>query len=141
MALQIGTVDGLVYISEEKIKCFVNAIKSFSDGGVNYSLRNNVSIGTAFQRYVNPVYNKTRDRYDFKDITQPVYTSKGAEQSPARVTYCKKMGLLNFNEENYTFNLTPIGNAVYKDEITISEYAFLLISLRHNPDLNILDNL
>lgn len=128
MALQIGTVDGLVYISEEKIRCFVNAIKSFSNGGVNYSLTNNVSIGTAFQRYVDPVYNKKQDEFDLKNIATPVFTNKGAEQSPARVTYCKKMGLLNFDEKNYTFNLTPVGNAIYKNEITISEYAFLLIS-------------
>ncbi len=128
MALQIGTVDGLVYISEEKIRCFVNAIKSFSNGGVNYSLTNNVSIGTAFQRYVDPVYNKKQDEFDLKNIAAPVFTNKGAEQSPARVTYCKKMGLLNFDEKNYTFNLTPVGNAIYKNEITISEYAFLLIS-------------
>ena len=103
MSLQIGTVDGLINITKEKINCFVEAIIGFSNGGIEKSSSLNISLGSAFQRYVEPVYRGDKEEFDFEDIEIPVYTRGGNEQSPARVTFCKKMGLLYINDEEQTF--------------------------------------
>lgn len=128
MAIQIGTVDGLVNITEEKIRCFVNAIESFSHGGIEVARNNGVSLGAAFQRFVEPVYTKAKNDFDFSDITKPVYTKGGKEQSPARVTFCKKMGLLNIDDVNEVFELTPLSKELYNGNITVEEYAFVLLT-------------
>ena len=39
MAIQIGTVDGLITISKDNINCFTNAIYNFSQqGGVDFAI-------------------------------------------------------------------------------------------------------
>lgn len=128
MAIQIGTFDGLVNIVDDKITCFVNAISSFSKEGIQYAVSNNVAFGAAFQRYVEPVYNKSKDNFEILDILSPVYTKGGKEQSPARITYCRKMGLLDIDEPNRIFTLTSIGKCILQNEITIEEYAFILLT-------------
>ncbi len=128
MSLQIGTVDGLINITEEKIKCFVKAIISFANGGVERSSSLNISLGSAFQRYVEPVYKGYKDDFDLDDINIPVYTKGRKEQSPARVTFCKKMGLLYIDDDKRLFKPTLICEAIYNGDITIRDYAFILLS-------------
>ena len=80
MSLQIGTVDGLINITKEKINCFVEAIIKFVDGGVEKSSTLNISLGSAFQRFVEPVYTGKKRNFDLKDLSSPVYTKGGNEQ-------------------------------------------------------------
>ena len=128
MNLQIGTVDGLVNITPKAIYCFVNAINAFSKGGVEYAREANVSFGIAFQRFVEPVYTGIKENFDLKDIYKPVYTTNNKEQSPARVTFCKKMGLLKIDDSNDVFELTPLAEEIRLKKITIEEYAFILLT-------------
>lgn len=128
MALQIGTVDGLVNITPKAIYCFVNAIDAFSKGGVEHARKAEVALGTAFQRFVEPVYSGAKQNFDLQDIYKPAYTTNNKEQSPARVTFCKKMGLLKIDDINDIFELTPLGREVMLKNITIEEYAFILLS-------------
>ncbi len=128
MNLQIGTVDGLVNITPKAIFCFVNAINAFSKGGVEYAREANVSFGMAFQRFVEPVYTGIKEDFDLKDIFKPAYTTNNKEQSPARVTFCKKMGLLKIDDSNDVFELTPLAEEIRLKRITIEEYAFILLT-------------
>ena len=128
MNLQIGTVDGLVNITPKAIYCFVNAINAFSKGGVKYAREANVSLGIAFQRFVEPVYTGIKENFDLKDIFKPAYTTNNKEQSPARVTFCKKMGLLKIDDSNDAFELTPLAEEIRLKRITIEEYAFILLT-------------
>lgn len=128
MAIQIGTVDGLINISEDKIRILINAIEEFSQAGVEYAQKHEIALGTAFQRFVEPVYAKSKENFDFKDIKKPVLTRNGNEQSPARGTFCRKMGLLDINEHNNVFQLTPLALELYQNNITIEEYAFILMT-------------
>lgn len=128
MAIQIGTVDGLIYIGSKKIECFVNAIDEFSKGGIEFAEKNGLAFGTAFQRFVEPVYvNKSID-FKLESILEPAYTKLGKEQSPARGTYCRKMGLLHVEEKEKIFELTPLGRALKDEQININDYAFILLS-------------
>ena len=90
MKIQFGTVDGLINISEQKIRILVNAIKEFSNGGIEIAQQNSISLGAGFQRFVEPVYTERSTEFNLNDIKNPVYTKGGKEQSPARVTFCKK---------------------------------------------------
>ena len=128
MSLQIGTVDGLINITKDKINCFVKAINSFSKVGAERASSTNISLGSAFQRYVEPVYIGEKEEFDLDDIEIPVYTRGGKEQSPARLTFCKKMGLLYISDDEREFKPTPICEAIYNGDITIEDYAFLLLS-------------
>ncbi len=128
MALQIGTVDGLVNITPKSIYCFVSAIDAFSKGGIEHARKAEVALGTAFQRFVEPVYSGAKQNFNLQDIYKPVYTTNNKEQSPARVTFCKKMGLLKIDDGNDIFELTPLGREVMLKNITIEEYAFILLS-------------
>lgn len=72
MAIQIGTVDGLITISKDNFNCFISAIHTFSlHGGVAYAAQKGVSLGTAFQRYVEPVYSRRTNRFDIASIDTP----------------------------------------------------------------------
>ena len=129
MAIQFGTVDGLVNITNKSIQCFAKGIEEFvSQNGPYYAQQQGVSYGTAFQRFVDPVYNGTKTSYDVGSIKHPVKTKSGAEQSPARGTFCKKMGLLKIDESTDLFDITPLGKAIIDNDITIKEYAFILLS-------------
>lgn len=129
MAIQFGTVDGLVNITKESIRCFVKGIDEFViQGGPSIANKEGVSYGTAFQRFIDPVYNGTKETYDIGLIKYSVKTKSGAEQSPARGTFCKKMGLLKIDEPIDIFEITPLGKAILNDDITIKEYAFILLS-------------
>lgn len=128
MTVQIGTVDGLANISEETIQCFVNAIDFFSQGGVEFAKKNGVPLGTAFQRLVKPVYDKKQTNFNLNDINTPVFTAKGKEQSPACMTYCKKMGLLYLDEGKGIFQLTPLSKEIYNKNISVKEYSFILLT-------------
>ena len=128
MAIQIGTVDGLINITEEKIRCLINAIYSFSDTGILYARQQGISLGTAFQRYVEPVYTGSKRDFDINDIAIPVYTRGGKEQSPARVTFCKKMGLLSIDDRNNIFKLTSLADELFNNKINLAEYAFILLT-------------
>lgn len=129
MAIQIGTVDGLITITEKNFKCFTSAIYNFSqDGGIGYAEKKDISLGSAFQRYVEPVYTGKSTVFDIASIDVPVYTRGGTEQSPARGTFCRKMGLLNVNDRSNIFELTPIASELHNDKITIEEYAFILMT-------------
>ena len=129
MAIQVGTVDGLVNITEGSIQCFVQGIDAFVNlGGPAFAKKNGVPFGVAFQRFVEPVYTGKTKTFDTKSISTPVFTSSGAEQSPSRGTYCKKMGLLKMDESKSIFEITPLGKAILNKNITIQEYAFILLS-------------
>ena len=129
MAIQFGTVDGLVNISEQTIRVFVSAINSFIlQGGPAYAKSKNIAYGAAFQRYVEPVYTKQADDFTLNSIDTPVHTQSGNEQSPARITFCRKMGLLEIDEQKGVFNLTPLGNALLNEDINIKEYALILLT-------------
>jgi hypothetical protein len=129
MAIQFGTVDGLLNISDESILLFVNAIDAFNRmGGQSYAENAGVAYGTAFQRFVDPVYLDNTKSFNLKNIETPVLTRNGNEQSPARVTFCKKMGLLKIDEDNHIFELTQLGKAIIDKEINVKEYAFILLS-------------
>lgn len=142
MKIQFGTVDGLVNITPKNIWCFVNAIKEFlKQNGPELAKNNSIAYGTAFQRFVDPVWNDNTRSFNISDINTPVYTTNGNEQSPARITYCKKMGLLDIDEKNGIFKLTPLGEAFVNKEITPQEYAFILISkMGVFSDGNYIDN-
>ena len=142
MAIQFGTVDGLVNISETTIRCFTQAIYEFcSMGGPSYSKERNIAYGSAFQRFVEPVYSGGKNQFEIESINNPVFSQSGNEQSPARATFCKKMGLLEINEPEGVFQLTPIGYAILNNDITIQEYAFILLSkLGVFKDGNYVDN-
>ena len=129
MAIQIGTVDGLVNISFDTILCFTKGIEEFEkQGGPAYANSEGISYGTAFQRFIEPVYTDRTKPYVLSSIKQPVRTRSGEEQSPARVTFCKKMGLLKVDESSSIFSITPLGKAVLEKDININEYAFILLS-------------
>ena len=129
MAIQFGTVDGLVNITNDTILCFVKGIDEFiSQGGPAYARNLGISYGTAFQRFIEPVYVDRAKPYTLESIKQPVLTRSGSEQSPARGTFCKKMGLLKIDESNGIFEITPIGKAILNNEISIEEYSFILLS-------------
>ena len=128
MAIQIGTVDGLITITENNFKCFTSAIYNFSQDGIEYAVKKGISFGAAFQRYVEPVYTGKSKDFNIASIDSPVYTRGGKEQSPARGTFCRKMGLLNVDDSRNIFQLTPIALELYKENITIEEYAFVLMT-------------
>ena len=129
MAIQIGTVDGLITISKDNFNCFISAIHTFSQqGGVAYAVQKGISLGTAFQRYVEPVYTRRTNRFDIASIDTPVHTRAGNEQSPARGTFCRKMGILDINDRSNIFQLTPLALELYRNNITIEEYAFILMT-------------
>ena len=128
MAIQVGTVDGLVNISQSPIRCFVDGINEFNKIGIKFAKSHSVSFGSAFQRFVEPVYKKTAAKFSVSDILNPALTSTGNEQSPARITYCRKMGLLEIDEPNSVFKLTPLGDAILNNDITVEEYAFIILT-------------
>ena len=128
MAIQIGTVDGLITITKNNFKCFTSAIYNFSQDGIEYAVKKGISFGAAFQRYVEPVYTGKSKDFNIVSIDSPAYTRGGKEQSPARVTFCRKMGLLNVDDSHNIFQLTPIALELYKENITIEEYAFVLMT-------------
>lgn len=129
MAIQFGTVDGLVNITNDTILCFVKGIDEFvSQGGPAYARNLGISYGMAFQRFIEPVYVDRAKPYTLESIKQPVLTRSGSEQSPARGTFCKKMGLLKMDESNGIFEITPIGKAFLENNISIEEYSFILLS-------------
>lgn len=128
MAIQIGTVDGLITITKNNFKCFTSAIYNFSQDGIEYAVKRGISFGAAFQRYVEPVYTGKSKDFNIVSIDSPAYTRGGKEQSPARVTFCRKMGLLNVDDSHNIFQLTPIALELYKENITIEEYAFVLMT-------------
>lgn len=129
MAIQFGTVDGLVNISSDTILCFAKGIDEFvNQGGPDYANREGISYGTAFQRFIEPVYSDKSKPFSLASIKRPVLTRSGSEQSPARGTFCKKMGLLKMDESNDLFEITSLGKALLESEISIEEYAFILLS-------------
>ena len=128
MAIQIGTVDGLITITKNNFKCFTSAIYNFSQDGIEYAVKKGISFGAAFQRYVEPVYTGKSKDFNIASIGSPAYTRGGKEQSPARGTFCRKMGLLNVDDSHNIFQLTPIALELYKENITIEEYAFVLMT-------------
>lgn len=128
MALQIGTVDGLINLASNKLNSLIKAISLFPPKGIEIANELGISIGAAFQRFTEPVYKDSTKSFDFNSLSIPVLTRTGNEQSPARVTYCKKMGLLNINIDTEEFSLTPIGEALNNSIIRFEEYAFLLMS-------------
>ena len=128
MAIQIGTVDGLINISKDKIRILINAIKAFDKECVSKAYKLNISLGTAFQRFVEPVYRDPSLDFDINSISINAVTRSGKEQSPARLTYCKKMGLLDIDDSSGIFQLTPLGEALYSNRIEVSDYALILLS-------------
>lgn len=128
MAIQIGTVDGRINISEEKIRILINAIKAFDNSCIAKAKTDNIALGKAFQRFVEPVYNDPNLKFDINTISVSALTKTGKVQSPSHLTYCKKMGLLEMDEAKEIFQLTPLGKALYENDITISDYAIILLS-------------
>lgn len=128
MALQIGTVDGLINIGPKITDVFIKAIAAFSKQGVEYAKSKGIAFGAAFQRFTYPVYSEQQKDFNINTIETPVYTNGGKEQSPAFVTYCRKMGLLNISESDSVFELTELGQKLYEGKLTLSEYAFVLMS-------------
>lgn len=129
MAIQFGTVDGLVNISNDTILCFAKGIEEFAtQGAPAIASKEGISYGAAFQRFIEPVYADRTKSYTLESIRKPVLTKSGSEQSPARGTFCKKMGLLKIDESNDLFEITPLGKAIIDNDIRINEYAFILLS-------------
>ena len=127
MSVQVGTVDGLINITPVIKDCFVKAIESFALEVVKSNKLGELSIGDAFQRYTYPVYSKLATKFDLKSLEKEVTTKTGKKQSPAYVTYCKKMGLLE-TDGSELFQLTPVGQALNAGEIDLHEYALLYMS-------------
>lgn len=127
MSVQVGTVDGLINITPVIKDCFVKAIESFALEVVKSNKLGELSIGDAFQRYTYPVYSKLATKFDLKSLEKEVTTKTGKKQSPAYVTYCKKMGLLE-TDGSKLFQLTPVGQALNAGEIDLHEYALLYMS-------------
>lgn len=127
MSVQVGTVDGLINITPVIKDCFVKAIDSFSNNVIKNNKLGDLSIGDAFQRYTYPVYSGKETEFKLESLKNEVTTKNGNKQSPAYVTYCKKMGLLE-TEGNDFFELTPIGAALKDGQIELHEYAMLYMS-------------
>ena len=129
MPIQVGTVDGLINITDKIKTCFVEAIDKFDkeifSKGILEEL--SVALGDAFQRYTYPVYSGNATEYTLESLKKEVTTKTGNKQSPAYVTYCKKMGLLRTDAETY-FELTPLGKALKEGDITLEEYALVYMS-------------
>lgn len=128
MAIQIGTVDGLINLSSNKIISLIKAIDAFSNGGVEKAQEAGVSLGSAFQRFCEPVYKGESVTFSFDSITTPVYTKDKKEQSPSKITYCKKMGLLLIDSNNNIFQPSEIARLLLDGTISLKEYTFLLLS-------------
>ena len=105
MALQFGTVDGLINIGPKITDVFVKAIAAFAEQGVEYARSKGIPFGAAFQRFTYPVYSGESAEFNVTSIDKPVYTKSGKEQSPAFITYCRKMGLLIIDESKSLFKL------------------------------------
>lgn len=128
MALQIGTVDGLINIGPKITDVFVKAIDAFSKQGVEYAKSKGIALGAAFQRFTYPVYSGAASTFEVANIDTPVYTKSGKEQSPAFITYCRKMGLLIIDESKSQFGLTTIGEALLDERISLQDYALIILS-------------
>ena len=128
MALQVGTVDGLINIGPKITDVFVKAIAAFAEQGVEYAKSKGIPFGTAFQRFTYPVYSGETAEFDVTSIDTPVYTKSGKEQSPAFITYCRKMGLLIIDESKSLFGLTLIGEALLDERISLQDYALVILS-------------
>lgn len=128
MSVQIGTVDGLVNITTENINCFVKAIRVFSDSGIEKSREAGIPFGSAFQRLMEPVWNKQVREFDIRSIMTPALTRSDKEQTPARMTYCRKMGLLDIDDADNKFTLTQLGGLILSGDLSVRGYAFLLLS-------------
>ncbi len=128
MAIQFGTVDGLVNIDEDKIGLFVEGIHAFGTWALVLAQASNQPLGQAFQRFIEPVYKDRSRNFDPQSINVAALTANGNEQSPARATYCRKMGLLAVDEAKGVFELTPIGEAIHTGALNINEYALILMS-------------
>jgi len=127
MPIQVGTVDGLINITDKIKTCFVEAIDKFNKEVISPGSLNNLSVGDAFQRYTYPVYSGTATDYTITSLGSEVKTKTGNKQSPAYVTYCKKMGLLK-TEGSTVFELTALGKALKDSDITLEEYALVYMS-------------
>lgn len=127
MAVQVGTVDGLINITPVIKDCFVKAIDSFSNNVIKNNKLGDLSIGDAFQRYTYPVYSGKETEFKLESLKNEVTTKNGNKQSPAYVTYCKKMGLLETDGTD-SFELTPLGSALLEGQIELHEYAMLYMS-------------
>lgn len=128
MAIQIGTVDGLLNVGSKIKDCFVKAIDAFEKDVFSPGKLGDIAIGDAFQRFTVPIYSGNSSSFSVSSINTPVLTGSGKKQSPAMHTYCRKMGLLNISDSPQIFTLTDIGRALLNDEITLQEYALILIS-------------
>ena len=127
MSVQVGTVDGLINITPVIKDCFVKAIDSFSNNVIQDNKLGDLSIGDAFQRYTYPVYSGQETEFKLESLKNEAITKTGNKQSPAYVTYCKKMGLLE-TEGSDIFELTPVGAALNEGQIELHEYAMLYMS-------------
>ena len=127
MSVQVGTVDGLINITPVIKDCFVKAIDSFSNNVIKNNKLGDLSIGDAFQRYTYPVYSGQETQFKLESLKNEVTTKTGNKQSPAFVTYCKKMGLLETDGTD-SFELTPVGSALLEGQIELHEYAMLYMS-------------
>lgn len=129
MPIQVGTVDGLINITDKIKTCFVEAIDKFDKEVFSKGIIDDLAIalGDAFQRYTYPVYSGNATEYTIKSLNNEVTTKTGNKQSPAYVTYCKKMGLLK-TDGTTCFELTPLGRALKDGDILLKEYALLYMS-------------
>lgn len=127
MSVQVGTVDGLINITPVIKDCFVKAIDSFSNNVIQDNKLGDLSIGDAFQRYTYPVYSGQETEFKLESLKNEAITKTGNKQSPAYVTYCKKMGLLETKGSDI-FELTPVGAALNEGQIELHEYAMLYMS-------------
>lgn len=128
MALQVGTVDGLINIGPKITDVFVKAIAAFAEQGIEYAKSKGIPFGTAFQRFTYPVYSGESGEFKVTNIDKPVYTKSGKEQSPAFITYCRKMGLLIIDEPKSQFKLTILGELLFNNTISLEEYALIILS-------------
>lgn len=129
MSIQVGTVDGLVNISSVIKDCFVEAIHRFREDVFcrNLLVGSGLSLGDAFQRFTYPVYSGMTGTYNVASLKTEVLTKNGKKQSPAYVTYCKKMGLLKTDGDR-CFELTELAESLKNSKLSLAEYALIYMS-------------
>ena len=84
MPIQVGTVDGLINITDKIKICFVEAIDKFDKEVFSKGIIDDLAIalGDAFQRYTYPVYSGNATEYTIKSLNNEVTTKTGNKQSP-----------------------------------------------------------
>ena len=138
--LILGDFDPNRNFSEKDVYFAVNAIEAFNKcGGQVAAQKLGISCGEALQRFAYPSLQgaSSYDRefsFDVANIQHPCLTKNGKKQSPSFATFCRRAGILNDGDGN--FSLSSLGRAVLDRIITPQEYVFVLLS-KQGPKLSV----